>query len=219
MMKNKKLAVYEDFVNKARAFKQDESRLNDEGVRQGYLRFLCPTPKDEVMFWAAYDALDMSDNKKQESSFKKVWNDLSYDFSLANIGVYAVNLVADLGELYYRALKEFLSLFKMQRASAEKQETERDNVQKQEKDEQIYGLSSEKSKDSGKRLEKSARSVQKINQSEIEVQKQQITERMRDSRSLEDERLKRYNESVKQRSMQKQAEPTFAQEFAKTLSI
>ena len=58
VVKERKFQMLEDYANRARAFKQDESKLQNEGMRQGYLKFLCPTPKDEAMFWAAYDALE-----------------------------------------------------------------------------------------------------------------------------------------------------------------
>lgn len=218
IVSNKKRALYEDYANKARAFKQDESRLKDESMRQGYLKFLCPTPKDEVMFWAAYDALDMNDNKKQESSFKKVWNDMSYSFSLANIGVYAVNLVADLSALYYKALKEFLSLFKMQRANAEKQVAGKENGKKQENFAQSYELTTEKSKEKSKAFEKPSRvrNIEKVNKSEIDQQKEQVSSKMA-SRIQEEKMLEKYNESVRQRAMKK-SEPVLAQEMGRSMS-
>lgn len=205
-VKTEKNKMLQDYAERARAFKKDEARIKDEGVRKGYLKFLCPTPKDEAMFWAAYDALENEDENEnvKQSGYVASLEKGAYQFSPENVGIYALNIAGDLAVLYYRALKEFLSLFKLQQKDAEKQQKRTLNENTAQKDAQFAENTSEKTKGKSKELKKAkSKNVERVNLAELSSQRQQMSSDFGKQKLTDDQRLAQYNESVRQRAMKK----------------
>ena len=213
-----KQSELQELYAKAYTYKESLAQIRNTEHAQGYLRFLAKNPEGLVKMKIAYGQMYPEDQEGNELINKELDNALKFDPAL--VALYIKNIVTDLAVLYGRAFKLFLENLsgnKKQETTAERNPQQAQSVQSQTATqfyEQAKQQQTQKQKESvWKRMfGRRKPTIARVAPEEIRAEQNYLnsTPKATISQREADERLARYNASVKARAQGNMARESYA---------
>lgn len=212
-VKDVKTQELQELYAKAYAYKKSQSQIKDEQTRKGYLRYLGGSAEGLVKLKTAYDQMYPDESEGSEAIQNEINDALKFDPAM--VAVYIKNIVQDLAELYAKAFKLFLENMKPKQKADEQESvkfSEPEEKPKRFEAQTPISYDQPKKKQSiwSKLFARNGKSVEKV--SEVEILAEKAKENRASQKQLEDERLARYNASVKARAMANEMQASFGEE-------